>query len=200
MEWLSTNSPIESMNLKLHFLLDDIKYVVWSCACDKRPGLDYFNMAFYTTSQDIIKLNLWECVQEFFLTTHLIFFELPSCLGVNFHKIKVMRFNVEPGFLEAGSGFLFCPKSYFPFIFVRIPIEIDPFRCSSWDSILAKLRNKLVGWKAKHILMGGLVTLLISVLSSIPFSSFFSADLLIQFLRKFLTFIDLLYVKVNKIG
>lgn len=41
------------------------------CHC-KSPCLDGFNMAFYKTAWEIMKLELWECVNELFLTTHLL--------------------------------------------------------------------------------------------------------------------------------
>ena len=49
-------SPIETANLELLVLLDDIKEVVWYSTCNKSPSSGKFNMDFYEATWEIIKL------------------------------------------------------------------------------------------------------------------------------------------------
>ncbi|XP_058771931.1 uncharacterized protein LOC131645375 [Vicia villosa] len=63
------------------------------------------------------------------------------------------------------------------FVFLGIPVAINPRRCSTWRPIVDKLKKILGGWHHKHLSIGGRVVLLNSVLSSIPifFFTFYKA-------------------------
>lgn len=65
-------TPTKSATLELPFSVNNIKEVIWSYVGDKIPGPDDYNMASYKVAWNIIKLGLWECVNEFFRTAHLL--------------------------------------------------------------------------------------------------------------------------------
>lgn len=99
-------------------------------------------------------------------------FELCSSLSVNLSKSRILSFNVDSEFLNAASDYLACDVSPFPFQFLGIKIGCNPRRKSSWSLFISKLRNHLSSWKGKHLSLGGKVTLLNSVLNSIPLFTF----------------------------
>ena len=86
-----------------------------------------------------------------------------------------------------------CSLLHIPFIYLGIPIGANPRRCELWDPIIHKCERKLAKWKQRHISFGGRVTLIQSVLTSIPiyFFSFFRVpnrviDKLVSIQRQFL--------------
>lgn len=95
-------------------------------------------------------------------------FELASGLCVNFHKSNIMGINVNQDFLHTASDFFSCLISLVPFVFLGIPIDINPHRRSSWVLVLEKLRRKLAVWKGKQISMAGRVTFINSMLAYVP--------------------------------
>ncbi|XP_058760611.1 uncharacterized protein LOC131633951 [Vicia villosa] len=115
--------------------------------------------------------NLW--------TVKSIFrgFELISGLKVNFSKSKVYGVNLQKSFMDSVSQFLSCCRDVLPFKFLGIFVGSNPRRCESWRGVLRSLKKKLSLWKCRFLSIGGRVTLLNSVLSSIPIytMSFFKA-------------------------
>ncbi|KAI5406083.1 hypothetical protein KIW84_052726 [Lathyrus oleraceus] len=64
-------TPTKSETLELPFSVNDIKELIRSYAGDKSSSPDDYNMASYKVAWNIIKLDLWEYVNEFFRTAHL---------------------------------------------------------------------------------------------------------------------------------
>lgn len=104
-------------------------------------------------------------------------FELVSGLKVNFFKSNIYGVNVDESFMETSSHFLSCCIDILPFKFLGIHVDSNPRRCSFWNPVLDTLRKKLSSWKARVLSIGGRVTLLTSILSSLPIytMSFFKA-------------------------
>ncbi|XP_058749365.1 uncharacterized protein LOC131622352 [Vicia villosa] len=71
-------------------------------------------------------------------------------------------------FLDRASQFLCCSREVFPFKFLGIHVGLNPRRCSSWTPVVSSLKKRLSSWKARMISIRRRVTLLNSVLSSIP--------------------------------
>ncbi|CAK8534793.1 unnamed protein product [Lathyrus sativus] len=110
-------------------------------------------------------------------------FELLSGLKVNFSKSKVIGVNLDDGFLEVASNFLSCATTSLPFNFLGIPIGANPRRKITWEPLVTKIRNKLSLWRGKHISFGSRLTLINSVLNSIPvflFSFYCAPKLVLQ--------------------
>lgn len=131
--------------------------------------------------------NLWS------VKTILRSFELVSSLRVNFSKSNIFGLNLQDSFLSAASHFLSCCIGSFPFKFLGLPVGANPRRCSTWEPIVDSLKKRLAAWKGRYLSIGGRITLINSVLSSLPlyFFSFFKAPKkvlksLVAIQRKFL--------------
>jgi hypothetical protein len=109
-----------------------------------------------------IRANLW-CIKSILRS-----FELVSGLKVNFFKSKIYGINVEDSFMRAASNFLSCNIDSIPFRFLGIPVGANPRRCATWSPILNSIKSKLSSWRGRMLSIGGRVTLINSVLSSLP--------------------------------
>jgi hypothetical protein len=98
-------------------------------------------------------------------------------LKVNFFKSKLYGVNLEDNFLQASLAFLHCGVDSIPFKFLGIPVGANPRRKTTWLPILASMKQRLCTWKGRQLSIGGRVTLINSVLSSLPlyFFSFYKA-------------------------
>ncbi|GJY28102.1 hypothetical protein Tco_0403869 [Tanacetum coccineum] len=61
-----------------------------------------------------------------------------------------------------------CGIGEFPFTYLRLPIGENMRRVKAWGPVVEKFKNKLVDWKAKTMSFGGRLTLVKSVLGSLP--------------------------------
>jgi hypothetical protein len=115
--------------------------------------------------------NLW------LIKTVLRSFEIVSGLKVNFYKSKLYGINLEDNFMSAASSFLHCGVDSIPFRFLGIPVGANPRRKATWYPVLESMKNRLSAWNGRHLSIGGRVTLINSVLSSLPlyFFSFYKA-------------------------
>jgi hypothetical protein len=104
-------------------------------------------------------------------------FELVSGLKINFVKSKLIGLNVETRFLEASSSFLSCLSKVVPFKFLGIPVGANPIRQATWKLVVDAMTKRLNLWSSSHLSYGGRLTLINSVLASLPlyFFSFFKA-------------------------
>jgi hypothetical protein len=117
--------------------------------------------------------NLWS------IKTVLRSFEIVSGLKVNFFKSKLYGINLDESFLGAAACFLHCGVDSIPFRFLGIPVGANPRRKATWSPILEIMRKRLSIWNGRHLSIGGRVTLINSVLSSLPlyFFSFYKAPI-----------------------
>jgi hypothetical protein len=106
--------------------------------------------------------NLWS------IKTVLRSFELVSGLKVNFCKSKIYVINLEENFLRASSAFLHCGVESIPFCFLGTPVGANPRRKSTWAPIIDSMKQKLCKWNGRNLSIRGRVTLINSVLSSLP--------------------------------
>jgi hypothetical protein len=100
-----------------------------------------------------------------------------SGLKINFVKSKLYGINVGTRFLEAGSSFLSCRSDMVPFKFLGIPVGANPRRRDTWKPVVEAMAKRLNSWTGRQLSYGGRITLINSVLASLPlyFFSFFKA-------------------------
>lgn len=104
-------------------------------------------------------------------------FELASGLRVNYSKSNLYGINLDDRFLHVASDFLACCIGQLPFKFLGIPIAANPRKYATWEPVIAATRRKLSCWKGRFLSIGGRMTLINSVLNSLPlyFFSFYKA-------------------------
>ena len=95
-------------------------------------------------------------------------FEQLSGLKINFHKSEIFCFaeakNYESHYME-----LFCCNSgNFPIRYLGIPIHYRKLSNNDWVKIQERFEQHLSSWKGKNLSTGGRLTLINSVLSSLP--------------------------------
>ena len=95
-------------------------------------------------------------------------FEVVSGLKINFAKSSCGAFGVSDRWTHDASNYLKCSLMSFPFSYLGIPIGANPRRCQTWEPIITKCERTLARWKQRHLSFGGRVTLINSVLTSIP--------------------------------
>ena len=104
-------------------------------------------------------------------------FELASGLRINFSENCFGTIGMSESWKEDAARYLHCRVLVIPFLYLGLPIGTNPRRSDTWDPIVKKCERKLAKWKQKLLSFGGRVTLIKSVLNSIPiyFLSFFRA-------------------------
>ncbi|XP_058777002.1 uncharacterized protein LOC131651355 [Vicia villosa] len=98
-------------------------------------------------------------------------------LGVNYHKSKLIGININLNLLRSAANFHACSVEDNNFTFLGIPIGSNPRRILFWNPLINRLKRRLNGWKGRLLSLGGRITLLKAVLSSLHifFMSFYRA-------------------------
>ena len=66
------------------------------------------------------------------------------------------------------ASILGCKLTTLPITYLGVPIHWTHLITEHWDALVDKVETKLQGWKGKLLSLGGRVTLLNSVISTIP--------------------------------
>ncbi|GKV41635.1 hypothetical protein SLEP1_g49141 [Rubroshorea leprosula] len=95
-------------------------------------------------------------------------FEIVSRLKINFEKSSLMGINVSDEWRTKMATILHCKQGVLPCRYLGVPIRGKCRSIAVWRPIIESFRKKLASWKNKFISLGGRITLLNSVLSSLP--------------------------------
>ncbi|GKV25367.1 hypothetical protein SLEP1_g34816 [Rubroshorea leprosula] len=95
-------------------------------------------------------------------------FELVSGLKVNYRKSSLIGVNTDEEWTRKMSWLLNCKTAALPCKYPGMPLGANPRRIDTWKPLIETFRRKLSVWKGKFLSLGGRITLINSVLSSLP--------------------------------
>ena len=107
------------------------------------------------------------CITNYFRILDV--FAVMSGLRLNYSKSCFITWNSsDHGWARDISRSIGCLHSKCPFTYLGFPLGDNMNRCSAWKSVLEKIHNKLSSLKAKILSRAGRLTLIKSVLNSLP--------------------------------
>ncbi|XP_071688628.1 uncharacterized protein [Rutidosis leptorrhynchoides] len=95
-------------------------------------------------------------------------FELCSGLKANYNKSNLFGIGVDKKDIENMANIISCKVGSFPFIYLGLPIGARMNRLESWKPVIDKFEKRLADWKARSMSFGCRLTLVKSVLNSLP--------------------------------
>lgn len=95
-------------------------------------------------------------------------FEEVSGLNVNMSKSRLYGIGSNMGEVIGLARGLKCSAGETHFIYLGLPIGERMWRVDAWKSVIEKFRKKLGDWKTKAMSFGGRMTLIKSMLGSLP--------------------------------
>ncbi|GKV14959.1 hypothetical protein SLEP1_g25757 [Rubroshorea leprosula] len=95
-------------------------------------------------------------------------FEMVVGLKINFRKCQLMGIGVEDDWRKKMAYRLGCKEGEFSIKYLGIPIGGDHRRLKMWQPLLDSVMKKLSSWKGRYLSQGGRITLINSMLSSLP--------------------------------
>ena len=98
----------------------------------------------------------------------LLLFEAMSGLKVNFNKSMLVGVNISYSWLVGVATILSCKVGKVPFMYLGLSIGGDPRWLAFWDLVMHTIKSRLSAWKSRFLSFGGRLTLLKSVLTSLP--------------------------------
>ncbi|XP_071712325.1 uncharacterized protein [Rutidosis leptorrhynchoides] len=101
-------------------------------------------------------------------------FELCSGLKDTFFRSNLFSVGVDKKEVEEMASLFGCKVGSFPFIYLGLPIGAKMSKISSWKPVIDKFEKRLSDLKACTMSFCGRLTLMNSVLNSIPLYYFFA--------------------------
>ncbi|GKA75926.1 RNA-directed DNA polymerase, eukaryota [Tanacetum coccineum] len=135
-------------------------------------------------ADDVVFVGQW-CDSNINTIVHVLecFFRAFG-LRINIHKSKLLGVAVENSKVELAAHNISCMTLNFPFSYLCVKASGRMSRINSSDETINKRLQRLSKWKMKTLSIGGRLTLLKSVLGSIPIYYMSMYKVSIQVLRK----------------
>ncbi|GJY13404.1 hypothetical protein Tco_0382713 [Tanacetum coccineum] len=193
-------SSYQNKELERLVSYDEIKRAVWDCGTNKSPGPDGFTFEFYRRIEagipplslsiyyDYGKLALsitW-CMQGSIIADSLSLshlFYADDVVFVGKWSLSNLSTIVKNVVISAARS-IGCSTFHMPFTYLRVKVGGIMSRLNSWEDVVAKLTSRLSKWKLKMLSIGGRLTLIKLVLSSLTLYYMSSFKVLKVFLVK----------------
>ncbi|XP_071738932.1 uncharacterized protein [Rutidosis leptorrhynchoides] len=119
-------------------------------------------------ADDTIFFGEWSVTNLQNLFKLLKCFEHTSGLKVNYHKSNLFSIGVEKNEVKNMSSMFGCNSGTIPFIYLSLQVGGRMNKLESWNPVIDKFTKRLSNWKARSVWYGGRLTLVKSVLNSLP--------------------------------
>ncbi|GKV30536.1 hypothetical protein SLEP1_g39339 [Rubroshorea leprosula] len=114
-------------------------------------------------------LLMGKATEENIWTTKCIMqaFELVSGLKINYGKSSLIGINVNDVWEKEMTCLLNCKSGSLPCKYLGIPLGVDLRRIATWKPLIDTLKRKLSSWSGRFLSLGGRITLINAVLTSL---------------------------------
>jgi hypothetical protein len=155
--------------------------------------MEAFNRMIYATvdSGRLLGFSVGSSTQDAMMVSHLLFaddtlifcdpiddqirdlrclllcFEPASGLRINLSKSEMVPVG-EVGDVEELASILGCDVTSLPLKYLVLPLSAKYKDAHMWNSVIEKMEARLAGWKRLYLSKGGRLTLINSILSSLP--------------------------------
>ncbi|XP_071731071.1 uncharacterized protein [Rutidosis leptorrhynchoides] len=134
----------------------------------QKVGHDNLVVTHLQYADDTIFFREWNKRNEKYISKLLKCFENISDLKVNFCKSKLYGIGTSISETNHMANYINCSAGSTPFTYLGLPIGVPTSHSSSWQPIIEKFDKRLSDWAAKSISFGGRLTIIKSILTSIP--------------------------------
>ncbi|KAI3784929.1 hypothetical protein L1987_44037 [Smallanthus sonchifolius] len=130
-------------------------------------------LSHFLYADDMVFLGSWSVMNAKNLCRILRCFNLASGLKVNLAKCQLFSVGADSRGMEQIAGILHCSIGSFPFTYLGLKVGANMNLAKHWKPVIDTFRRRLSNWKAKTLSFGGRITLIKSVMNSLP-TYFFS--------------------------
>lgn len=95
-------------------------------------------------------------------------FEEISGLKINYHKTIMCGIGLSDTEIQSFALSFGCQALKFPIKYLGMPLGANPKSKATWKPVIDKFKAKLATWKRRYLSFGGRITLIKSVLCSLP--------------------------------
>ncbi|GJU45999.1 RNA-directed DNA polymerase, eukaryota [Tanacetum coccineum] len=129
---------------------------------------DGSNVSLLQCADDALFFRKWSRSNARNLILILKCFEEASGLNFNLSRSRIFGVGVGLDEVEAMASSLNYSHDNLPFMYLSFPVGKSMNFYDGWSEVVNRIRNRISAWKSRSLLIGGCLTLIKSVLGSIP--------------------------------
>ncbi|KAJ0911011.1 putative RNA-directed DNA polymerase [Helianthus annuus] len=126
------------------------------------------NISHLIFADDVMLLGTWEDESVININRLMRCFFLISGLKINLHKSCLYGIGTTPAENNYMSTLLGCNHGSLPFVYLGLKVGGNMNRYHNWLPVIETFQNRLSLWKATTLSIGGRLTLIKSVIDSLP--------------------------------